>query len=63
MHLTDALGTLDNYNSEGFHNVIVNIFDMVLEDSPMLFPHAITKLKTNLSLKSEASVPYQVHTP
>ena len=39
MHLTDALGVLDNADYERFHNVILNIFDVVLEDAPMPFPH------------------------
>ena len=52
MHITDALGILENYDSEGFHNIIVNIHYMVLEDAPTFLPHALPQLKQNLFIKS-----------
>ena len=63
MHITDALGILENYDSEGFHNIIVNIFDMVLEYAPMFLPHALPQLKPNLFLKVNAPVHYQLIIP
>ena len=50
----DALGVLEDYDSEGFHNVIVNIVDMVLEGAMMFLPHDLTQLKPNIFLKVDA---------
>ena len=57
------LGTLEDSDSEGFHNVIVNIFYMVLEDAPMYLPHALTQLEPNLFNIVEATVLTQVKKP
>ena len=52
MHLIDALGVLENSNSEEFHNIIVNIFDLILEYTSVFLPHALTQLEPNLFLKA-----------
>ena len=63
VHLTDALRVLEDADSEWFYNVIVNIFDVFLEDAPVIFPHALPQLKPNIFLKFNAYVPPQVNTP
>ena len=44
----DALVVLEDVDSEGFHNIIVNIIDMVLEEYPMFLPHALSQLEPNI---------------
>ena len=63
MHPTDALGVLYNDDSGLFQNFNVNIFDVVLEDDLMPFPHALPKLEPNLFLEVDASVASQLHIP
>ena len=41
VHRIDVLGVQYDSNSEWFHIVIVNIFDIFPEVSPILFPHAL----------------------
>ena len=45
MHLMHALGIAENFEFEGFHNMIANILHVVLVDTPMLPTHALTQLK------------------
>ena len=45
MHLTYALVVAENFDFEGFHNVIANILHVVLVDNMMLPPHALTQLE------------------
>ena len=47
----DALGVLENSDSKGFHNIIVNIFDMILEDAPMFLPRDLPQLEPNIFFK------------
>ena len=63
VHLTDAISVLENDDSEGFHNVVVNIFDVTLIDYMMPLPHTLPQLKPNIFLKFNASVASQVHIP
>ena len=51
MHLTHALGVLEDFYFEGFHNIIANILHVVLLDTPMLPPHALPQLEPQLSLE------------
>ena len=63
MYLVDAFSVLENSDSEGFHNIIVNIFDLALLDSKMPLPRAIPQLEPNIFLKFDVSVALQVHIP
>ena len=63
MHLTDALSILENSDSEGFHHIIMNIFDMILEYTPMFLPHALPQLEPNLLLKFDALIHSQISIP
>ena len=56
MYIMDALSVLDNAESEGFQNFILNIFDMALLDSTMPLPHALPQLKPNIFIKVYAYV-------
>ena len=59
----DALSVMDNSEMEGFHNITVNLFDVILEYSPMLTPHAVSQVKPNLLLKVNALVQSQIFIP
>ena len=61
MHLTDVLCVLDNYDPERFHNVIANIFDVVLVGAMMLPPHALPQLEQNMFIKFVAPNRSQIH--
>ena len=50
------LGILDNYDSEGIHNIIVNIFDVIMEDTLVFLLHALTQIESNIFLKVDAPV-------
>ena len=63
MHITDALRVLENAKSEWFHNAILNVFDVVLEDALMTFPHALPQREPNIFIKVDTSVAPQVHIP
>ena len=63
MHLTYELCTLGNTDSEWFHIVIVNISDVVLEDTLMIFAHSRPQLEPNIFIKVDVSIVPQVHTP
>ena len=63
MYLKDAIIVMDNSDSDWFHNIIMNIFDVVLEDALMLFLYALPQLEPNLFIKVDASVASQLHTP
>ena len=52
----DALGVQENSDSERFHNIIVNLFDVILEYTPMFIPHAIPHIKPNTFLKLYAII-------
>ena len=59
----DALGVLGYSDSEGLYNIIVDIFDVVLEDPPMFLPHALPQLKLNILLKVDGIIHSQVIIP
>ena len=61
MHLLDALIILENEDPERFHNVIVNIFDIVLKGAPMIPPHDLAQIELNIFLKVAAHIRSQVH--
>ena len=54
---------MEDSDSEWFHNVIVNIFDIVLEESTTFLSNAINQLEPNIFLKVKAYVHTQVHIP
>ena len=56
MHILDAFIVTDNYDSEGFHNIIVNLFDVILKFATMLPPHALSQLEPNILLVVDALV-------
>ena len=45
MHLADALSVLENYEPERLHNIIADIFHMVLEGALMFPPHALFQIE------------------
>ena len=51
MNLHHALGIVENPNTEWFHNIIVNIFQVVLVDASVLPSHALPQLEPKLLLK------------
>ena len=54
---------MGNSDTEGFHNIIANIFEVVLEYATMLPLHAIYQLKPNILIEVEALVQSQVCIP
>ena len=54
---------MKNYDSEGFNNIIVNVFNLIMEYTLMLFPHAISQLKPKLLLELNVLVHTQVSIP
>ena len=44
LHLKDMFRILDNAFPEGLHNIIVDIFNVVLKYVPVLPPHALFRL-------------------
>ena len=58
------LGVLENYDPESFHNVIANIFELVLKDVPVLHPLSLYQLEPNILLvvdscfQSQFSIPF-----
>ena len=56
VHLADALSVLDNSNHESFHNLIVNIFDVVMESALFLPSYALAKLVPNIFLRVYAQI-------
>ena len=47
----DVLSVLENSESERIHNVIVGVFDVVLEVLPVFPPHDIYQLEPQLLIK------------
>ena len=45
MHVTYAFGIAENFDFEGFHNIIAYILQVVLVDNPMLPQHEIPQLE------------------
>ena len=63
VNIVDTISELDNSDPGGFHNVIVNIFYVVLEGSLVPLPHVLTQLEPNISIKVNASITSQLHIP
>ena len=40
-----ALGVAEDFDFEGLRNIIANIIHVVLVDTPMLPPHALSRLE------------------
>ena len=57
MHITDNLSALENSDNERLHNIIVDVFDVVLEGLPVFPPHDISQIEPQLLLKVGA--PFQ----
>ena len=45
MNLTHVLGVAEDFDFEGFHNIIANILHVVLVETPILRPHEIIQLE------------------
>ena len=60
MHLLNALGLADNYDTEWLHNVIANIFEVVLKYTLVLPPHSLYQLEPKLIIEVSALVQSQV---
>ena len=63
MHILYAFSVIDNYDLEGFHNIIVNVFDVILEYNKMIPLHVIYQIEPKLLLKVYARFQYQVGLP
>ena len=63
MHLLDVFRITDSYDTEGLHNIIVNVFEVVLEYSTALPPHALSQLEPNILLKVDALFHSEVGIP
>ena len=44
-HILYALGVVEDFNFEEFHNIIANILHMVLVDASVFSPHALSQLE------------------
>ena len=60
MHIYNVLGVVENFDSEGLHNIIVDILYVVLVDTPVLSPPAFTQLEPWLPLKVDTIIPSKV---
>ena len=60
MHLLETFRVMENYRSKGFHNIIANVFDVILEYTLMLLPNNFPQLETKLILNVGSLVQYQV---
>ena len=58
MHLHNTLGVVDNSNSEWFHNIIADVFQVVLVDALVIAPHALPQLKPKLLIEVDAFIKY-----
>ena len=47
---------MENSDTEGFHNIIANLFEVVLEFATIIPPHEIYQLEPNLLLEVNALV-------
>ena len=60
MNFLDALSVTDNFKLEGFHNIIVNLFDVIQEYTPMILSHAISQIEPKILLEVDAIFHNQV---
>ena len=63
MNLPNALGVVDNSDMEGFHNIIADVFQVVLVDALVIPPNELPQLKPNLLLKFNKFIKYKVGIP
>ena len=56
MHLTNALGVVENFDAEGIHNIIVNVLQVVLVDATVLSLYAYPQLEPYILLKVDAII-------
>ena len=63
MHIHNALGVADNPDTEWINNIIANVFQVVLVDTLVLPPHALTQLEPKLIIKVDSFIKYQVGIP
>ena len=50
MHLADSISVLEDSDPEWLHNIIVCVFDMVLEGAPVIPSHVLSRLEPQLLL-------------
>ena len=60
MNPLNVFNATENYDLEGFHNIIVNVFKVILEYAPMLPPHTLFQLQPKILLKVDELVQPQV---
>ena len=46
-----ALGVAENFDFEGFHNIIANIFHVVLVDTPIIPRHSPTQIEPEIFIE------------
>ena len=63
MHLPNALGVVENYDTKGFNNIISNVFQVVMLDAPVIPPHSFPQLEPKLLLEVDAFIKSQVDIP
>ena len=63
MHILYALNVMENFDSEGFCNIIMNIFDVILEYTPVILPHALYQIELKLLIKFDALIHAQLRIP
>ena len=63
MHLYNALDVAENSDTEWFHNIIVNVFQVVLLEASVIPPHALTQLEPNFLLETNTFIKSQVGIP
>ena len=56
MHLPKALDVSEDPETEGFHNIIANILQVVLLDALVLPPHAFPQLEPKLPLEVDSFI-------
>ena len=63
MHIPNRISVAEDPNTEGIKNIITNVFQVVLLDSPLIPPHTFPQLEPKLFLKVDAFIKYQVIMP
>ena len=63
MHIHDVLDLAENSDTEWFHNIIANVFQVVLVDASVIPPHALTQLEPKLLIEVDAFIKSQVVIP
>ena len=56
MHILNTISVAENYDTDWFHNIIANIFQVVLVDAPVIPPHRLSQLEPKLLLEVNAFV-------